>query len=315
MDCRAKFGKIHNMTIIDRETFLELPTVEAAKLVRKAGTKVCVFPINGTRRWFILEHWRDIQDDPVKAYLDITTRSHIEIYKLCFTHGLDTLITPVFGSELLNRGDEYVKMAVDGMTRLATHPDFLSFYQEYKVSVRFYGDYRKHLAGTPYAYLSSMFDQISQRTVHNDRHRLFYGVFANDATETVAELSVRHFQRTGTIPSRKELIEFYYGDYIEKANIFIGFEKFNVFDYPLLGWGEESLYFTAAPSLYLSERQLRNILYDHIYLRPVQDPDYNEMPAQDFESMRTYYQKNREATFGVGEMHAGIWYAKTQIQE
>ncbi|MCJ7434309.1 MAG: hypothetical protein MUO77_12550 [Anaerolineales bacterium] len=300
---------------VDSKTFQGFSTPEVAKLVRAAGPQVCVFPINGTRRWFMLEHGRDIQDDPVKAYLDITARSHIETYKLCFTHGLDTLVTPIFGSELLNRGDEYVKMAVDGMTRLATHPDFLSFYQEYKVRVHFYGDYRKQLAGTPHAHLSDLFDRVSQHTVHNDRHRLFYGVFASDATETVAELSVQHFQKTGTIPSRKEMIEFYYGDYIEKASIFIGFEKFNVFDYPLLGLGEESLYFTAAPSLYLSERQLRNILYDHLYLRHAQDPDYANMPAQDFELMRTYYQNNREATFGVGEIHAGIWYAKKQIQE
>ena len=77
-----------------------------------------------------------------------------------------------------------------------------------------------------------------------------------DATATTAELSVNHFQKTGKIPSRRELIEQYYGEYIEKADIFIGFEKFNVFDYPMLGWGEESLYFTAAPSLYLSRSSI-----------------------------------------------------------
>lgn len=298
---------------VDAKTFQNLPALEVAKLVRAAGPQVCVFPINGTRRWFLLEHGDTIQDDPVKAYLDITARSHIETYKLCFTHGLDTLVTPIFGGELLNRGDEYVKMAVDGMTRLATHPDFLSFYQKHKVRVHFYGDYRKQLAGTPHANLSDLFDRVSQRTAHNDRHKLFYGVFASDATETVAELSVRHFQKTGAIPSRRELIELYYGEYIKKANIFIGFEKFNVFDYPMLGWGEESLYFTVAPSLYLNERQLRNILYDYLYLRPVQDPDYDDMPVQDFEYMQTYYKKNREAAFGVGEMRGGIWYALPQV--
>lgn len=298
---------------VDAKTFQNLPTLEVAKLVRAAGPQVCVFPINGTRRWFMLEHGRDIQGDPVKAYLDITARSHIEIYKVCFTHGLDTLVTPIFGGELLNRGNEYVKMAVDGIARLATHPDFLSFYQEYKVRVHFYGNYRKQLAGTAYAYLSDMFDQIGKHTAHNNCHRLFYGLFADDATEALAELSVQHFQKTGTIPSRKELIKTYYGEYIEKANIFIGFEKFNVFDYPMLGWGEESLYFTAAPSLYLNERQLRSILYDHLYLRPVQDPDYDKMPEQDFESMQTYYKNNREAAFGVGEMRGGIWYALPQV--
>jgi tuberculosinol/isotuberculosinol synthase len=300
---------------MDAKTFQNLSAAEVAKLVRAAGSQVCVFPINGTRRWFLLEHGEAIQNDPIKAYLDITTKKHIEIYKLCFAHGLDTLVTPVFGGELLNRGDEYIKLAIDGLSRLAVHPDFLSFYQKHKVRVHFYGDYRRQLAGTPFEYLCDLFDHICKHTARNNSHRLFYGLFADDATKAVAELSVRHFQKTDAIPSRSELIKLYYGEYIEKANIFISFEKFNVFDYPMLGWGEESLYYTAAPSLYLNDRQLRSIIYDYLYLRPVQDPDYADMPAQDFELMRSYYQKNREATFGVGEMRGGIWYATTKIQE
>ena len=132
------------------------------------------------------------------------------------------------------------------------------------------------------------------------------------ATETIAELSVQHHQKTGCIPTRRELIELYYSEYIEKANIFIGFEKFNVFDYPMLSSGEESLYFTVAPSLYMNERQLRNILYDYIYLRPIQDPNYFNMPTEDFEAMRRFYEVHRETTFGIGEMHGGIWYPVSQ---
>jgi adenosine tuberculosinyltransferase len=295
---------------MDIEDFQKLPAEEIARLVRAAGSQVCVFPINGTRRWFMLEHGLDIQGDPVKAYLDITAESHIEIYQRFFTHGLDTLVTPVFGEELFDRGDEYIAMAVDGMTRLATQPDFLSFYEQYQVRVHFYGDYRKQFKGTPYSHLCDLFDKVTEQTASNNRYRLFYGVFASDATETTAQLSIDFYRDKGRLPTRRDLIELYYGEYIEKANIFVGFEKFNVFDYPMLGWGEESLYFTAAPSLYLNDRQLRHILYDHLYLRPVQDPNYAEMPALDFELMHTYYQKNREVTFGVGEIRGGIWYAK-----
>jgi tuberculosinol/isotuberculosinol synthase len=297
------------------ETFQNLPTEEIAGLVRAAGPQVCVFPINGTRRWFQLEHGQEHFADSFEAYIELTSKRHIEMYRLFFNHGLDTLVTPVFGEEILNRGDVYMEKIGSSMARLATHPDFLSFYQKNKVRVHFYGDYRKQLAGTPYAYLSDLFDHITKHTARNHRHRLFYGVFASDATETIAELSIKYYQSKNQIPTRQELITQYYGEYIEKANIFIGFEKFNVFDYPMLGWGEESLYFTAAPSLYLNDRQLRNILYDHIYLRPVQDPDYANLPERDFESMRTYYLNNHEATYGVGEMRGGIWYAKTQIQE
>lgn len=304
------------MTIIDLETFLKLPTNKVAELVRATGPQVCVFPLNGTRRWFMLEHGdADMQGDPAKLYVDTITKRHIEIYKRCFVHGLDTLVTPVFGGELLNRGDEYVNMAIDGMMRLTTQPDFLSFYEEYQVRLHFYGDYRKQLTGTPFASLCDSFDRITKETAKNNRYRLFYGVSANDATETTAELSIQYYQNRGHLPTRRDLIESYYGEYIEKATIFIGFEKFNVFDYPMLGWGEESLYFTVAPSLYLNDGLLRQIIYDHLYLRPVQDPDYNEMPELDFELMRTHYQNNREVAFGVGEMCGGIWYAKTQVQE
>lgn len=302
------------MEHMDREQFLNLPAEELAKIVQANGSQACVFPINGTRRWFLLEHGQETYAESLEAYVDITGRKHIEIYELLMDHGLDTLVTPVFGGELFNRGDEYVKMAIDGLARLATHPDFLAFYQRYQVRVHFYGDYRKVLTGTPYAYLAELFDQVTQHTAQNQKHRLFYGVFGSDATESIAEMSVQHFQSKGKIPTRAELITQYYGEYIEKANIFIGFEKFNVFDYPMLGWGEESLYYTVAPSLYLNQRQVRELLYDYIYLRPVQDPDYETMPREDIESMRRFYHQNLTATYGVGEMRGGIWYGKTNIK-
>ena len=56
---------------MDIETFQSMPTTEVANLVREAGPKVCVFPINGTRRWFVLEHPEQAEGDP-HAYLRIT---------------------------------------------------------------------------------------------------------------------------------------------------------------------------------------------------------------------------------------------------
>jgi adenosine tuberculosinyltransferase len=303
------------MEHMDQENFLKLPTEEVAKIVRAGGSKVCVFPFNGTRRWFLLEYGRDFDGDAAQNYVELTTQGYINTYKLVFDYGIDTIVAPVFGGEIMNRGDEYMREIGANMTLLATHPLFIEFYEMYGIRVHFYGDYRKKLSKTPYAYICDSFDEITDKTAQNEKRRLFYGVWADAATETIAELSVDHFQMTGNIPSRQELIEKYYGEFIEKADIFIGFEKFNVFDYPMLGWGEESLYFTVSPSLYLNERQLRNILYDYIYLRPVQDPDYFTMPEKDFEAMRQFYEANQETTFGIGEMRGGIWYPITNIRE
>ena len=302
------------MNHMDRDKFLNLPAEEVAKIVRAGGSKVCVFPFNGTRRWFLLEYGRDFDGDAAENYVDLTTQSYINTYKLVFDHGVDTIVAPVFGGEIMDRGEEYMREIGANMTLLATHPTFLEFYETYGIRVHFYGDYRKQLEDTPYAYVCDAFEEVTKKTARNTQHRLFYGVCADDATATIAELSVKHFQETRETPSRRELIEKYYGEYIEKADIFIGFEKFNVFDYPMLGWGEESLYYTVAPSLYMNSQQLKKILYDYVYLRPVQDPDYFTMAEEDFEAMRKFYKVNREATFGVGEMRGGIWYSKSGVK-
>lgn len=296
--------------------FQTMPSSEVARLIiETAGPQVCVLPVNGTRRWFMLEHPIDASEDWVNTYSDTLGRKNIELYRILLVNGINTLILPMFGGELLNRSQEYIDTVVNGFSRLATHPDFLEFYETEQVRVHFYGNYRKQFINTPYSYLIEQFDAITEKTAQHQRGRVFFGLFADNEVESIAQRTVELFKNLGRVPSRREMIEQYYGEYIEKANIFIGFEKFNVFDYPLLNWGEESLYYTVVPTLYMTEHTLRKILYDHIYLRPVQDPDYTTMPAEDFEAMRQFYITNRETVFGVGEIRGGIWYTKSGVVE
>src|SRR5512146_1116548 len=133
------------------ETFLKLPTEEVARLVREAGPLVCVFPINGTRRWFLLEYppetWES--DDFLSAYLQASIRRQIDLFRVFFDHGVDTLMMPLFGPDLLERGEGYVEMAAMAMRQLVTNPLFLDSYREHGARVRFYGDYRRYLKGRP----------------------------------------------------------------------------------------------------------------------------------------------------------------------
>lgn len=282
--------------------FLSLPTEEITRLVRAAGSKVCVFPINGTRRWYLLE------SEGGGDYLKKTAERHIEVYRMIFSHGIDTLVAPMFGADLVKRGPEYMKLAVEGLAWLANHPAFLDFYREYGVKVRFYGDYRKQLASTPYAHLSDLFDQVTAQTLANNRHRLFFGVFANTASKAVAEFSIRHYSENGRAPNERQLIEMYYGEYIEPVSLFIGFDKFWVFDMPLLPTENTDLYFTICPSLYLNDRQLRAILYDHLYARPLPEPNYETLSYQARNRMQAFYRANLGNVFGAGILRDGIWY-------
>jgi len=296
--------------MISREQFIELPLEAVAEQVRAGNLKTCVFPFNGTRRWFLLEHGHKQHPDMLRSYNDLTGMRYIEMFQMLFDHGIETVLAPVFGGDIMDRGDEYMEAIGSAMTRLADHPDFRSFYDEYSVRVRFYGEFRKKFQQGPYAYICDRFDQVGFDTAHYNKHRLLYGVFASDATESVSDISVKFHQLYQRLPTRKEIIERYYGDYIEKADLFIGFEKFTIFDYPLLSTGDESLYFTAAPSLFMTIAQLRCILYDYLYLRTIPEPDYYSMSGEEFKSMKEFYEVHRETTYGTGEVRGGIWYIK-----
>ena len=234
--------------MISFEHFLQLPTEEVATLVKATGQKVCVFPVNGTRRWFMLEHGDEIGNDFFEAYMKASIKNHVELCAMLFDHGIHTILAPVFGRELMHRGDEYTqRVGIDGLVRTATDPNYRDFFEQYDVKVRFYGDYRDVLTGTPYEYALKSMYEVTEATKQNSRFRLFFGVFADEVTETVARLSVEHYLAHGAVPDKQTLIRKYYGEDLPPVSIFIGFDKFSVFDMPLLSTGEEDLVLLRKP--------------------------------------------------------------------
>jgi hypothetical protein len=234
-----------------------------------------------------------------------------------FDHGISTLLNPIFGPDILERGDAYMQMAAPGMAMMCQHPIFRDFYDRCEVRVRFYGEYRRYLNPTPYAYLSDAFDQIAEETRHHTRHRLYYGVCANDATVSVVEFAIRYYQEHGHPPDKQTIIEMYYGESLPPVGLFIGMDQFAAYDMPLLTTGEEDLYFMVNPSPYLTSVQLRGILWDHLYARRDDDQvDYSAYQAADWEALRAFCQANQGMTLGVGTRHPklGLWYPLPQVQ-
>lgn len=293
---------------IDLNTFENLPGDELARLVEEKGPLVVTFPINGTRRWYLLKAMAGEIDADTDTYLHVMERRHIDLYRLFFDHGIHTLLTPIFGPDLLKRGEDYIRLAIEGIRRLTSEAHFLEFFEAYQVRVRFYGDYRRHLAGTTSEELISHLDHITEKTRAHNRNRLFFGMFANDASEQIADIAVRYFQHHGHTPNRRTLVSSYYGEYVEPVSFFIGFDRLSAFDMPLLATGEEDLYFTVNPSLDMTPRQLRQILYDHLYTRRAPEPDYEALSPRDLGWMQAFYKENYERTVGIGELIGGIWY-------
>ena len=297
--------------MIPFERFLELPAEDVAALVRTSGEKVVVFPVNGTRRWFMLEHAESIGDDFFGAYMDASIKNHVHLCSMLYDHGIQTILAPVFGRELMRRGDEYAKrVGMDGLVRTATDPHYREFFERYKVNVRFYGDFRDVLTGTEYEDVLASIYEVMDATKKNTRFNLYFGVFADEVTETIARLSVEHYLAHGTIPDKGALVRKYYGKDLPSVSLFIGFDKFSVFDMPLLASGEEDLYFSVSPSPYMTEFQLRAILYDHLFVRRTPEPDYTKLGQDELSWLKEYYNNNKDQAFGVGKLKYNLWFPK-----
>jgi tuberculosinol/isotuberculosinol synthase len=201
------------------------------------------------------------------------------------------------------------------LVRTATDKNYRQFFEQYNVRVRFYGDYRDVLISTPFEYALKSIDDVTEATKLNARFRLFFGVFADEATETISRLSVERYLVQGAIPDKQTLIRDYYGEDLPPVSMFIGFDKFSVFDMPLLGTGQEDLYFSLSPSPYMTQHQLRAILYDHLYVRPTPEPDYTKLTEDELRWLRDYYRKNKDFAFGVGKLKFNLWVPERGSEE
>jgi hypothetical protein len=309
--------------LLDLHTFLDLPASEIARLANREKRRTCVFPINGTRRWYLLERSRSAAPLPVseeaylRDYMDRSAENHRQLYRLLFEHGIHTLLTSLFGASLLQRGDTYISIGLNyGLAQIARDPAFRQLFDELGVRVRFYGDFRRVFPKLGYGHLLDLLDEVTEATSRHDRHLLLYGLCADDPVDSIARLSIEYFQAHGRPPTRQELVTLYYGESVEPVDLFIGFDKFCVFDMPLLATGEEDLYFTVSPSPYLSARQLRLILYDHLYSRRISESDYVGLSAETLEALRQLYELNAESVLGVGRQdpRGSFWYPLPQVK-
>jgi len=300
---------------VDLHSFLELSPSDVAAVVRAQGPRVCVFPINGTRRWFALEHPELAAEGITTSYLRTSGRKHIELYRLLFDHGVETLLTPIFGPDILRRDENYRELLEEGLAWFATNDDFLDFYREFDVRVHVYGDVARHLRNTAYEHVLEAYRELEAHTESNRSRRLFYGVCAQDASESVAEMAIEFHRERGRPPAREEMVEAYYGEYVDPVDLFIGFDRPAAFDMPLLALGTEALYFTVSPSLYVDDRALKSILHDYLYARQVDDENYSRLSAGDWEAMRRFYAANRHHVIGLGERHpsGSFWYPTPQV--
>jgi hypothetical protein len=257
------------------------------------------WPFNGTRRWYLSQRLHN--PDATGDYLGITGRRQAELHSMIFAHGVRYLIVPLFGTQLLERGEDYVRYALSGLTILRDDAAYQQLYAE-GVRVRFYGDYRQKLVDRDYSDVLEACEDLSNSTSTGDGPLLLFGLFADDPHPTLARLSVEFNSAHGRPPNREELIRAYYGADVPGLSLYLGFAQHTLFDVPLLPTGLEDLYTTLNPSPDLTMTQLREILYDHLVTRRFPEMDYGNLSAEGQAALAAYSERWTGVTLGLGRI-------------
>lgn len=268
------------------QEWLQLDNRKLAQIVAQKSPTAVVY-LNGTRRWFLSQHknWAD--------YARVMQVAQQEFSQLLYEHGLQTLIQPVFGYDLLTRGDDYFKLAVEqGLAQMLT-PTYRAWYHQTEVGVNLYGNWRQVLSEKGLARLADgLADLITESAVYTSR-RLFLGVFADRYLDNITALAK-------TVDTGEALLQAYYGQPVGPVNLIIGSGQPAIWDVPLLDINKASLYFLQAPTFCLEQVTLRRILYDCIYERVNDDELYDHLTPQTWLNCKV---------LGIGQQTSKGWIA------
>jgi len=284
------------------DEFLQLPAAQVAEMVQGLTLG---FPIDGTRRWFLVRH-PTVWD--VEEYKRLTAERYVQVFAMLFEHGVETILVPAFGGELMSRGEDYVREMMDGVARLAQHPTFAGFYREHNVRVRFYGDWRRQICGLPGADVLADAIDACAATQHSGPRRILYGLWADDILVSVADDLARSKNEAVEF-TREAIVTRYYGEHIPPTDIYIGFGRPTVFDVPMLVTSQTDLYYTVVPSLDLDARLFRLMVWDHFVGRWTQQ-EWDHLADGDLNALRAYYDAQHNSVLGLGQVDAatGVWY-------
>ena len=286
--------------------WLSWPSGRIAQWITDQGQPIVMgWPFNGTRRWYLIHRRENPEADD---YLTTIIRRQAELHRMVFVHGVGVIVAPGFGTELLTRGSAYTNYILGGLLQLADDAVYQEMFAA-GLQIRFYGDYEEVLNTPSLRPLLQACAQLTAATESNEGPLLLIGLFADTPYQTLARLSVEFAKREGYPPNRQQLIEAYYGLAVPDLSLYLGFAQLSLFDTPLIATGQEDLYATLAPSPSLTEKQLREILYDHLVTRPTAETSYENLSNEAQEALAEYNMRYSGATLGIGRIDplTGIW--------
>ena len=263
-----------------------LPDEQIQRVVSSRVSTAVIY-LNGTRRWFLSrsDNWAD--------YAEITCQAQRTLNQYFYNFGIETLIQPVLGYDLLSRGPDYMNFAIEQGLGALTSSASREWYHQNQIRVAFYGNWATTLVEHGFPDVMANLQNVMAETKDYTKHKLLFGIFSDEGLKRIIALARQ-------VESEACLLSAYYGQPVGPVNLIIGSGQPAIWDIPLLNVNQASMYFLQAPTFCLTQTMLREMLYDHLYQRKNDDELYENLPADNWQDFKV---------LGVGRQTYQGWEA------
>ncbi len=300
-------------TIPAFEEWMALPAESIAQQVWPHRVAV-MFTSDGTRRHYLMRHPEEAgQITNFPAFQQHTAEIYRNSFDLLYRFGVQTILTPSLYSLNFSRGDQMLQFYLDGTRRWLLTEPYLSFYRQWDVQVRLYGDYDIAPAAEPIREGLMQVDADMAALESRGSRLLLFGytadIFQNEYLRraitlqaTLKRVPTQEEIRLACFPHGPGRIDIHFGGGWMRVGRVLPF---------VLDEGTTDLYFATGLTFDLTETMLRQILYDHLFLRNVSPEDNVAYTPELLAEISDYYATQGENVIGLGRLIGpGLWYAR-----
>jgi hypothetical protein len=293
--------------------WLSLPADQIAEQIRARNVSV-MLTSDGTRRHYLMRHPEtngEITD--FEGYMKYTGNIYKTLFEKFYRIGIKTILTPILYALNFERGGKMLQNSLYATRYTFLNEPFVSFYKQWDIRVRLYGDYDVAPPAVP---IRSGLSEVNQSLADltPDREQLLLLGYTGEAfMDEIIHRTEHFFHANKRLPTQQQLKKqcFPYGP--EKIDIHIGsgwMRTGRVLPF-ILDDGNTDLYFIDGLTFDLTEDMIKRILYDHLFLRNAAPEDNAQYTPAVLSELSAYYTQRDQNIIGLGEIIGdGIWYAK-----
>lgn len=292
---------------ISREEFLQLSKGEVAERLGPHNLSISML-LNGTRRAFIAEHFDTppTDHDFLEACLDDILVNIGRILEMSAELGIQRVFLPSYSSDQTNgRHEEAYKSLLNGLKALTHHPALLKAYRDYQYEVRFYGD------------MSYLPEEVSVELANppkfhegDSKFVVYYGIDGGNPHEFILKLTYMFVMNEQRPPSWQEMVKMYYGrDDVQPLDILVAFNRIYArLGIPPLLDGKDRIYATPVSPLKITEKAMRDILYDYVYNTQDRARSYIDINPDEIRRLKQFYNANQDTVIGLTKRYDDLVY-------